>query len=517
MATDQKRFSALGDGTGVVEQIIRDRSVGDSWFMGMDFDPGDGPVDLGTRRLPLSRVALLTDTGIIPASMLPGSVTTIVPGDMEFDRETGQWTFTAEDGTVYGCPRRVAGQEEPDEGTIYLDNTPEGEDYYQYMFVPAVTPTDDDIGTFYSLPSPYIMVDGDGTHVHDDAESQTRSVNVRLTDDRKYDAGDTSDTSLAIVAADTANVKYLAHKRWMDADVTVGDNSGSTSPGFGETVLVPYGTFDKSGHLRVAGDTEVTIPATPATDEVKGLVVISADNPQPVGSVSSAGGSAKTSDGYVKVSAADHTHAAAKLTLHNDRTGVDQVYDGSAAKTFDFSGLVGATLPEVGPTAAGQVLYYNGTALEWVDRATLSAPAYVSVSAVIADSFNDGHLTWSLKREAKSGTLDLSNGKIVGMVPGHVYMATYSLYLKNSEPTQYYEPVEVSLYSSAGETQEPVRVAYVTITANGSRTGDQYYNGVIQYVPDQAGEMIFPRLDAAEFTGGDWSGKLLDFSIAEVR
>lgn len=82
----QKRIVALNVADNAfIDHLINVRSDAAKWYMPVDFCLEENPteVDAGTKRIPASRIAFLTTTGLIPESMLPNYVSNPFMNDYE--------------------------------------------------------------------------------------------------------------------------------------------------------------------------------------------------------------------------------------------------------------------------------------------------------------------------------------------------------------------------------------------------------------------------------------------------
>lgn len=522
MSEKQERFSRMGDGISIVESIIRDRDIGNDWYMGVDYDIVNNPgtQDMGTKRVPMSRIALLTESGLLPASMLPHTVTSMVEGDMQYDSATKQWTFTASNGDVYGCPKPAG--KTPDESVVYVDNTPSGEDYYQYMFVPAKTPTETDIGTFYCLPSPYMLVDGNATHIHDDPDEYTRTVNIvtAKSDTLSSDIEDKS-TAIQVITDPETGATVLTHTLYSNKEQVAGVDVAQ-APKFGEEFSVPYIVANNSGHVTTALTSTVTMPATPASATDAGLVVIGTEDPQPVGTVAAPGSSTITIGEvtYPLVAAANHVHTAKTFTIKNDGNGSTTTYNGSADVTFDLNSLVGANLPSAEPTE-DSVLMYDGNSLVWTP-ATDIVTVHFAMAHGRARTVSDNSSTATfgdLTVDSSVGGLGVSGEYFTGLLAGHVYTVSFVIALHNDGPVAYYENSSVRGYNGAAG----IAGTNVYFNVDGSRTGTQYVNGSYTFKhTDATGNAGKHRIElnsdtAGVFEHGKWEATLVQCQIAELK
>ena len=98
---EQERISALGSLEDGVNELIESTVEAAKWAMAVDYIVPDSDtanqedlVDQGTKRIPVSRIGLLTDSRTVPQSMLPHQMDEILNGQMVHDTGTGKWTFT---------------------------------------------------------------------------------------------------------------------------------------------------------------------------------------------------------------------------------------------------------------------------------------------------------------------------------------------------------------------------------------------------------------------------------------
>ena len=430
----QKRISKFTEFTRV-DDAIRSKSFAEKWALPVDHRPAGGEADEGTRRIPLSRVALLTTSGLVPQSMLPTRVDAVKLGTMTPPAQAGgKWTFVTSENPshTYVCPGAPgSGEEVPSISDIYAQapDPSTGLGYQQYRYVDG----DNYTGTFVPIPSDLVAVNGKGTRVVDDTVNYTRQIDVAIGSPAAAGAGDDKADGLGISSGN------LVH--WQSG-CTAGTYPlhQSSVPGFGNDMYIPSLTINNTGHVESASTVTVKMPDTEASVTDEGIVSIGTTVAD-IGGVS--GATAGTSQ---LVSAADHRHHAFMLSLWNvsRAPGVSPTvvtYDGTAAASLDFNSCLHALLPESSPGAAGKILVSEAVSggtgdgayrLTWSTMDASMTPEYMFTTvpantAVPNVSAVDKQL--ALSTPYASSVIDVANSTIGHLRSGRTYLATYELEL----------------------------------------------------------------------------------------
>lgn len=500
---EQKRIVALNVADNAfIDHLINVRSDAAKWYMPVDFCLEENPteVDAGTKRIPASRIAFLTTTGLIPESMLPNYVSETIYGDMSFTNNN--WTFTANDGTKYSCPNPGSDQV-PSMDYVYVDNTP-SDDYYQYRFVPAVEPTDTNVGTFVPIPSSLRLVDGNGTVIKDNASNYTRQIDISL-------ASPAAPIGQTII--ETQNNKLLH----VTSGVTPGSygNASAATPGFGQTFNTIYETVNPTGHVTSINQYTVKMPDTAASATVAGLVKIGQNSDvQGISASGSIGNS--MAEGYYKVAAANHTHTASNLvfTNTNESNRTTFTYNGSTSINYDMNNILKTKLPTVAPITDRDVISYDGTGAKWVDIDTLIKPDAISCkgneSSVTGTSSTIPLTSYD---KTANGRMSMTSNTISGLIVGHAYAVTYNITFVNSTATAFMHNITINATGVDGGQ------AYHNL--NGSYLGKQAISGSF-IVRASATTMGFnvkngDSTSSAVFTSGSWKMTANLIQVAEVK
>ena len=462
-----------------VDDLINSRTEAGKWSFAIDYTKpaGAGPTDRddGSRRIPVSRVALLTKTGIVPARMLPNRVDGVKTGTMS---KTGtganiKWTFEyTEEGQTHTCvcPGPAgAGEEMPSIDYIYADSV--GNDYQQYRYVPD-DGSNPETGNFVPIPSDLMVKDGDGIDMADDPASYTRQFDINIGDPANPSQSPKRGSQTSILQVQSAD-GALVHT---NSGVTAGayptypqaaSGVPKRNPGFGETFIVPKFTVNSTGHVTgvtVTGDAIVTVPSTAATASEPGLVKIGTSS-TPISANTSGGSGSPAADGYFRVAAADHKHSASTLTLSNNGTGSDVTYNGDKSitpnpnKEYDFRYVLRTVLPSAGPSAANQILVSEavsgGSGLGqykavWKDHTTVIKPEYVffSVGGTVGGTLtvSDVQKSDTMNAAWTSGALTIS-----GLRVGKTYVLSYGLALQAGSTSVNLVPFSVTVGTSSAK------------------------------------------------------------------
>lgn len=492
--TIQKRMSALTPlRHEQVDKLITSHTEAQKWVMAVDCvipDNGSAQLDEGTKHIPGDRIGLLTQSRLVPESMLPNRMSEILDGNMVYDpnKTDNKWTFTVTTpgdhfGKKYVCPGPpVSGQERPDISTIYRDVTLDGGGdttpiYTQYRYVPdeAKAGTENETGSFVPIPSDLVMVNGQGTEVSDSLVDYTRQVNVLV-------GTPAVETTTPIKSIFVSGGK-LVHAS--QPGVTPGAYPASQpgSIGFGSSFNVPSLTVNATGHITAVSSQQVTVPSTAASTAAAGLVKIGTTSTS-IGSSNSAG--TTTPNPYVAVAAADHVHSAATLTLENTGESPATVtYNGADNRTVNFKNLLKAYLPAAGPTAANQVLICSGSnpggmTTAWASPESFLAPDY-GMASIIQGSFGTSAAAVSMNTGTmvESGDMKVVTGGFNGIKGGNAYIMCFYFDFSHATATAMLEDVTVTVL--VGNTA----VTTSTYVLDGSITGavHNYVNGSVMFVP----------------------------------
>lgn len=500
---EQERISALdslvtqsADG---VNELIESTAEAAKWAMAVDYIVPDSDtanqedlVDQGTKRIPVSRIGLLTDSRTVPQSMLPHQMDEILNGRMVHDTSTGKWTFTTTvDGVqvVYVCPGPPAeGERRPVISTIYRDVSDEDQDgnpiYTQYRYVPddnADVGTASETGSFVPIPSDLVMINGAGTVVSDNDGSYTRAVDIVI----------------GAPAAETNTHNSLLISNGKLSHATSGVTAGtyptppqSSQLTFGGTFAVDAFTVNSTGHVTAVTPYSLTVPDTAASLSTEGLVKIgSTDDIQNIGQQKSAG--TTTPSPYVKVAAADHVHAASHLILENinDSTHFQNgrlEYTGAGSDIeYSFKNILKATLPTTGPTAAGQLLVSEGTSASnmqavWKNPDNVFTPeyAFVKVASGCTCGTSPVIVPFDTSTETHGGSMTVAQTEFGGLKAGKAYVVCFNFGFSHSSATTFIEDAAVMVQT--GADSQWTSVAEYRYYLDGSITGvPNYINGCI--------------------------------------
>ena len=497
----QKRISALDPqddvvANALVDELIISTEKSSKWAMAVDYTEADivsndsvQEVDQGTKRIPVSRVGLLTETRTVPQSMLPHQMDEILNGTMHFDTNTGKWTFTTTEGgttRVYVCPGPpAAGELRPDISTIYRDvNDADGDGnpiYTQYRYVPddnASVGTENETGSFVPIPSDLVMVNGDGTVVSDNSGSYTRQVDIAIGEP----ASESSTHNSILISG--------GKLRHSTSGVTAGTYPTPPQSGqlaFGGTFAVDAFTVNSTGHITAVTPYSLTVPSTAASTSAEGLVKIGGlADINNIGQNKSAG--TTTPSPYVKVAAADHVHAASHLILTNINDSSFQngqlEYTGAGAnQTYSFRNILKATLPSNGPTAPGQLLVSTGNTAEtrqaiWCNPDDVFEAEYAiaNVGSGYECGTTASAVTLNTTTARAGGHLEVTQNAFNGLKSGKLYVVCFNFGFSHANAGVYIEDVTVTVQLSNG-TNWTTAVEW-TYQIDGSVTGvANYING----------------------------------------
>jgi hypothetical protein len=524
---EQKRISHLIPLTDEeVNGLIKSTEKSSKWAMAVDYTIPDsaeaGQADQGTKHITVDRVGLLTERRTVPQSMLPHKMDIILDGTMARSGSGSpeKWTFTVTDtGDKYVCPGPPGeGELRPSIDTIYRDVSDPDQDgnniYTQYRYVPddnADVGTDDETGSFVPIPSDLVMVNGQGTIVTDNILAYTRQVDITIGTPCAAPSG--NEDSLLI-----DNNGRLVHAL---SGVNPGTYPASepSSMDFGDSFTIASFKVNKTGHITEATPHTMYVPKTAASTSKAGLVKIGTDI-QKIGSACSAG--TTTPNPYVTVAAADHVHAAYKLTFTNINDGSSAqtlVYDAATAdKSYDFKNILHTYLPSAGPTAAYQFLVSSdGTSnarAMWANPTDVIHPDYVMVDLTSA-SYGTSLTGVSMNTSSKvtGGAMDVSSTSFSGLKEGKAYVVSYHFAFSHSTARTMLEDVVVEL--DTGSSSTPTTSATTaTYVLDGSITGvPNFVNGSIVFVVPSGHS--YARL-ALKTGGSSWT-VTGNIQIAEVK
>ena len=535
----QERISHLLEALPVdVDDLIKSTDKASKWAMAVDYTVPDAvednvPVQLdqGTKRIPVSRVGLLTSNRLVPQSMLPHKIDDIKNGTMvcTVTGASKKWTFTdADTGDKYVCPGPPGtGELRPDIGTIYRDaSDPDGDGkfiYTQYRYVPdnnSSAGTANETGQFVPIPSDLVMVNGQGTVVSDNMVDYTRQVDIAIGNPVTESATAGNEKSILIDATGR-----LAHA--LATNVLPG-NYPSTQPaslGFGDSFYVPAFTVNRTGHVTRASSVTVTVPNTAATTNVSGLVKIGT-NIQQIGPTTSAGTTTPTqAKPYIEVAAVDHVHTASSLLLTHINDGSQQqtlAYNGSAQTSYDFRNILQVRLPANGPSAANQVLVsfvgLSGMEARWDNPTAILTPDFVTVGVA------DGTCSPSPAVTVMNSTLyihgtgtmaaDFTDNKFTGVHAGKTYVVCFHFILSHSAQTSM-EEMTVTLEAWDSNTNGWVNVTEVKHVLDGSMVDIRnFINGSLIFLAPSNATSVRIMLKSAQNTWNVVGGNI---QIAEVK
>lgn len=507
----QAKQSRIGELTPLtdneIDDIINSPSHADDWTLAIDYVKPDTELntlqDRGTKHISGRRIGFLTRTRLVPQSMLPSIVAggAIYDGQMYKDDVSGKLTFTvssgAEAGKKYVCPKPTAGDEYlPDIDTIYRDVTVTGAGtanertiYTQYRYIPTANAgTAGEEGEFVPIPSDLVMVDGDGTVVHDDFGAYTRQIDINIGSPSAEPAGGNN-----VIFVDSTTKRLIHSTSGVVSDTY--PSTQVTSPGFGSTFNVPKLTVNSTGHVTVAGVDAVTIPDTPARVNAPGLVIVGDDaDIRPIGNSNSVGTVPSNPGEYMKVAAADHVHTARSLTLSNTNDG-SKVYDGTMDVAYDFRKFLMARLPATAPASVGTKILATTNAAP--DGDGYLRTAWVDIDSVLVSRFAFIRLDTSNTVQTTESTLSLGtnlvNGSglsyvtpvsgnpttIQGLVSGKLYVVTFALTLNMNSAGSYFDTFTFSVVDPNGDTVNATTRANIDETIAGVNGMPNYVNGTV--------------------------------------
>lgn len=523
MAVQQKRIAHLDPAVDpdhsvdIVTEIISSQSEAEKWALPVDYvkTEDDPDPDRGTKRVPLNRVALLTESGLVPASMLPSYISTVKRGKMEVSGT--KWTFTEEDtGKKYVCPvAPEAGEETPSIDCIYADTgntssqTP-SDDYYQYRFVPAEGSSPNNTGNFVPIPSDLIVKDGEGTKVTDNLTNYTRQIDVNI--DSPVNPGQDGNP-LLISGGKLCHAKFLGNSASYPS-------SSTTTPGFGGTFYVPSLTVNGTGHVTAGSTTAITMPDNAATTSAAGLVKIGT-NIRPIDSNWDPG--TTTGNPYVYVAAADHVHSAATMTLANTNVPNKNTiqYNGTDDIYYDTRYTLRAELPRSAPSD-GDVL--SVTAVEggqdpgafqavWVSPNIAVTPVYLFAPVGTGQVANSA-ATIPLSAATDANVLSISSNAITGIRANKTYMISYSISVQTQSAGSNLVDFTIGAKIGSGTALVNKHILDESIYGATGALFPQWINGTIFVHTDSTGNLTIegsiPAGVTWRYTGGT-------VQVAEVK
>lgn len=482
-----------------IQKIIKSQAEAAKWSLPVDYtagDAGDVTTDQGSKQVPLSRIALLTTTGLVPQRMLPSRIDNVITGTMSDDCTT--FTSDTSPAVVYKATTpRDQGEECPSIDDLYSHWDSTKKDYQQYRYVPtADIGTASETGSFVPIPSDLVMVDADGTVVTDDLTNYTRQIDIAI--------------GSPAAATDTNVLEIQAGKLVHTTSGVTSGNFPSSTPtvsGFGDTFNIPKLTVNETGHVTAGQTVGITLPNTAGTTSTAGLVKIGT-NIQPIGSAS-AGTTTPGSDGFVAVAAADHVHAAGgSFTLQNanDPNG-NVVYNGSAGVTYDCTNLLKATLPSTGPTN-GQILTASNNVATWADPGNVFSADYVfgDVSANTYVAVISAAAPLSMTNANNRGISFNSNtSSVTGLKTGKVYLLSYCLGIQPTAVGANLHDFKVTVDGSYTN----MHVLDKSISAIA-----QYVNGTIMFTASSTSASVAAGVDDSAST---WKYTTGEIQVIEVR
>ena len=119
-----------------VTKLITSKAFADKWMMPVDFKASEGETDVGTKRIPMTRVGLLTANRLVPQSFLPNKIDSVLEGSMSSD----ETVFTVTSGNVQKKALhtgRTSEEQLPKIDDIYAHWDSVSNDYQQYRYVPT--------------------------------------------------------------------------------------------------------------------------------------------------------------------------------------------------------------------------------------------------------------------------------------------------------------------------------------------------------------------------------------------
>ena len=344
-------------------------------------------------RLPANRISVLSENRMVPARELP--------------------SFISYEDSVEPYPSDPSTP--GDISKVYKKVDGDTVNYYRYVNTAGFT-------GYVPIANGLSIKDGNCTVVEDGAQgapARSRAISITAGEPAaRPQSGNVIDIrSSELVHCESGAPYFVDHQgsAQLDAGWVNGQNTG-----FGDEFFVPGVTVDSTGHVtawsRGGGDeaVRVKIPDTPASSTARGLVMLSDDTPLlPSSTVGGNAGTADPSqwtDGYVRVSRADHRHRTEALSTSGIPTtwGHGSDYDMSWPLRIDFDDMLRAALPAGGPAGEQQVLY----------SATSSTTAWGSV----ADALVSADKVTVSGSSVHVGSPRTTLGTLAGLTAGKPYL-----------------------------------------------------------------------------------------------
>lgn len=254
-----KRISALTPIDAPTDESLFDNRAAANWVMAIDSiqrsnaadrPEGSGLVegtDKGSLKLPMSRIALRDNNGLIPATMLPGHIDDMMFGTFDFSGST-KVTFTevvngVPTGRVYVSPstERAEGQYAPAENIIYHDNTTN----LQYRFIQNEETTAPKFG-FAEIPGSRALTEGYGVTITTPSPTVQNATEIRANYPQTIRSYSKTISTLTI-----ATISAATPSHWITQDPTFTDKTGH---GMGDPSLHDYLTITPTDNTASSGD-----------------------------------------------------------------------------------------------------------------------------------------------------------------------------------------------------------------------------------------------------------------------
>ena len=490
-----------------ITTLIKSKSEASKWAMAIDYVVADeveeGETvenDKGSAYITMDRIGILTSTGLVPQNMLPSRIADVKNGSMSIPSSGTKWVFTEDvTGNKYVNESPSGSEELAVIDTIYRDKKTDGtrEIYTQYRYVPdeSTIGGGNEAGVFVPIPNDLVMVDGEGTVVNDDDDTNyTRQIDINIGSPGSHDSN--------ILAIQNHQLVHTV------SGVTAATypSTQTTAPGFGSTFNATSMTVDSTGHVTAASNVPITVPSAAATASAYGLVKVGG-TVQPIASDCALG--TASSDGYTLVAAADHTHSASTFKLTNTNDGTKE-YDGTDNVDYNFDKFLQVKLPQSVPVSDGLFLVTkseNGTRYAtWADPQDIVHPRYAFIP-VSGGSTATSELTLGTPTE-KSTDMSVASNALSGLLTGKTFVVSYSIGISTSANT-YLDELKVSVMEGSTEKASVIHVVDESLSPL-----NNYVNGTMFYVPSST-SCKFKITNTR--TGVTWTASAGTIQVAEVK
>ena len=254
-----KRISALTPIDAQTDESLFDKETAANWVMAIDSiqrsNAADRPegsglqpgTDEGSLKLPMSRIALRDNNGLIPANMLPGHIDDMMFGTFDFSDST-KVTFTevvngVPTGRAYVSPstERDVGEYAPAENIIYHDNTTN----IQYRFIKNEETTPTKYG-FVEIPGSRALTEGYGVTITTPSPTNPNATEIRANYPQTIRSYSRSISTLTIATISAATPSY-----WITQSPSFTDKTGH---GMGDPSIHDYLTIEPHDDTAQSGD-----------------------------------------------------------------------------------------------------------------------------------------------------------------------------------------------------------------------------------------------------------------------